>query len=336
MKKLLLSLFVGLAATTNAQLTLTKAANEPIVGDQKGVVALDTTFYSAGLPNLTGTGKLWDFSNLAVNSTVGVVSTDYIAAATATATPPAGATIAEDQNGSYTFYKSVSTPTTQFELLSIKLGTISLNFSNSALIAKWPISYGYNVVDNIAGTANFSLTAQFTGSVNSMADGTGTLMMPQGNTFTNVLRLKSIQTMTVTFLTSPIATVQQTTYQYFDAGDKFPILTINNTRTIFGSQVSDATTANGNKDYIAIGVKENQSDKASFNILPNPANTNVSIELEKNKVANALVLINSIGQEVKRVSNTNSMAISEIPEGVYYLEVSSNGHTARKPLLIKH
>jgi hypothetical protein len=335
----LLSLFIALCGIAGAQnLSMTKAAYEPVAGDQKNVVQLDTSFYTTGLPsNITGTNVTWDFSNLAVNSTVGVISSDFIAAASATSTPPPGATLAEDQSGSYTFYKSVSTPTTEFQLQSIKIGTIALTFTNTALIARWPMAYGYNVVDNIAGSAQQgTFNAQFTGSVNTVADGMGTLLMPQGGTFNNVLRLKSIQTMTVTYFSFPIANVKQTIYQYFHAGHKFPILTVNASATTFSSSTQEATTANGNAAYLAIGIKENNLKQVNFNVLPNPANTEVSIELENNKTASSLTLINAIGQKLKSVDNINTMSISEIPNGVYYLEVRSGNHSSRKPFVIAH
>lgn len=334
MKKILLFTFVAIASLANSQnLTMTKAAFEPAIGDIKSTVSLDTSFYTTGLPsNITGTNVTWDFSNLAINSTVGVISSTYIAAASATTTPPVGATLAEDQGGSYTFFKSVSSPTTQYELMSVKFGTTSLTFTNTGIVAQWPISYGYNLVDNMAGTANFSVTAQFSGSVNSTADGMGTLKLPLGNNFTNVLRIKSVQTLTFTVFSFPIANIKQVIYQYYRAGDKFPLLTINATST--GSSTS--TSAQGNAAYLPIGIKENSIKQINFNVLPNPANTEVSVQLENNKTANSLTLINAIGQTLKTINNANTMNVSEIPNGVYYLEVHSGDHSARKPVVITH
>jgi hypothetical protein len=340
MRKILLSVFIAIVGVANSQnLTMTKATFEPTIGDIKSTVSLDTSFYSTGLPtNITGTNVTWDFSNLAVNSTVGVTSSTFIAASGATVTPPSGATLAEDQGGSYTFYKSVTTPTTEFQLQSIKFGTVALTFTNTALIARWPVSYGYDVVDNVAGTAQQgTLNAQFTGSVHTVADGTGTLKMPFGNTHSNVLRLKSVQTMTVTvFSIITIATVQQTVYQYFKAGNKFPVLTVNATSTTFSSQTTDATTADGDAAYLPIGIKVNSLNQVNFNVLPNPASTEVSVQIENNKIASALVLINAIGQTVKSIKNTNTMNVAEIPNGVYYLEVHSGNHSAQKPVIITH
>jgi len=188
----------------------------------------------------------------------------------------------------------------------------------------------------VGGTANFSITAQFTGSVNSTADGMGTLKMPLGNNFTNVLRIKSVQTLTFTVFTIPIANIKQVVYQYYRAGDKFPLLTINSTATTFSSQTTNATTASGNAAYLPIGIKENSIKHINFNVLPNPASTQVSVELENNNIANSLILINSIGQTIKTINNNNTINVSDIPTGVYYLEVHAGDRSARKPLMITH
>ncbi len=259
MKKNLLLLFIAITAFTKAQnLTLTKSAFEPVVGDIEGTYVLDTTFYSTRLPvSTTGTAVTWDFSNLILNPTVTLNSSNYIAPASATVTPPSGATLAEDQGGSYNFYKSVSTPTTQFEILSVKFGTIALAFTNSGIVARYPISYGYNLIDAVAGNITFSISAQFSGLINTTADGMGTLLMPQGGTFNNVLRSKSVQSITATVFTFPVGNIDQTTYTYYHASSKFPILTINQSATTFSTTTTRVTTATGNSAFLTIGLKEN-------------------------------------------------------------------------------
>lgn len=340
MKIKLLSFFMIILSFANAQnLTLTKASHEPVVGDSKGTYLLDTTFYTTGLPsNITGTAVTWDFSNLALNPTVTLVSSDYVSPSSTTVTPPAGATLAEDQNGSYNFYKSVTTPTPQFELQSIKFGTLALTFTNTAIVARWPINYGYSLTDAVGGAVTFSLPATFNGSVTTTADGMGTLLMPQSNTFSNVLRVKSVQSIAINvFIIGNIANVKQTIYQYYHSSSKFPILTVNNTSTTFStSPATEVTTASGNASFLAIGVKENKLNALNFSVFPNPASTAVNIELANNKIAESITLINSIGQVLKTKNNSNMMSVSEIPNGVYYLEVRSGDHSSRKPVVINH
>jgi len=337
MKKNLLLLFIAITAFTKAQnLTLTKSAYEPIIGDVKGVYPLDTTFYTSGLPvAATGTAATWDFSNLALNSTVTLISSNYIAPASATVTPPTGATIAEDQGGSYNFYKSVTTPTTQLEILSVKLGTIALTFTNSGIVARYPINYGYSLTDAIAGNITFSISAQFSGNVVTTADGMGTLLMPQGNTFNNVLRVKSVQSITATvFSIITVGSLNQTSYNYYHSSSKFPILTINQSTTTFSTTTTRATSATGNSAYLTIGLKENALNTINFNVYPNPAINSISVDLENNKIAESITLINALGQKLKTYLNTNQITVSDVPQGIYYVEIKSNGYLGRKPVVI--
>jgi len=337
MKKNLLLLFIAITAFSKAQnLTLTKSAYEPIIGDTKGTYALDTSFYSAGLPtSATGTAATWDFSNLILNPTVTLNSSNYVAPASTTVTPPAGATIAEDQGGSYNFYKSVSTPTTQYELQSIKFGTLALAFSNTGIVARWPIDYGYSLTDPVSGSLTGTLPATFSGSVTTIADGMGTLLMPQGGTFNNVLRVKSVQTITVSvIIIGNIADVKQTSYQYYHSSSKFPILSINQTATTFSLQTTNVTSATGNAAFLSIGLKENTLNSINFNVYPNPAINSISVDLENNKTAESITLINALGQKLKTYSNTNQITVSDVPPGTYYLEVKSNGYLGRKSVVI--
>lgn len=338
MKKNLLLLFIAITAFTKAQnLTLTKSAYEPIVGDIKGVYRLDTTFYTTGLPvSATGTAATWDFSNLILNPTVTLNSSSYIAPGSATVTAPAGATIAEDDEGSYNFYKSVSTPTPQLEILSVKFGTIALAFTNSGIVARYPIDYGYSLSDNVAGNITFSISAQFSGNITTTADGMGTLLMPQGNTFNNVLRLKSVQTITATVFTIPVAYIDQTTYSYYHASSKFPILNINQSTTTFSTTTTRATLATGNSAFLTIGLKENSSNTINFNVYPNPAINSINVTLENNKTAESITLINTLGQQLKTTLNSNEIKVFDIPKGIYYLEVKTGNQIGRKPVIISH
>ncbi len=331
--KLLLffGLFFGVISAQN--LTMTQTGYEPAIGDINSVYPLDTSFYTSGLPNnIIGNNVTWDFSNLAVSQTI--ASASFVDPSTLTVTVPVGSTFAEDQNGSYTFFKSTTTPTTQTELLSVKINTIALTFTNTGIIARYPISYGYTLSDPVAGSITFSISANFTGNITTTADGQGTLKMPQGHTFTNILRLKSVQTITATVFSFPIGTVNQTTYSYYHSTAKFPILTVNNTATTFSSQTTNATTANGNAAFLDVGIKTNYLNSVNFGIYPNPAINSVFILLENNQVAESVSIINSIGQKVKSYNNVNQISVSELPRGIYYMEIKSNGFYGRKPFVI--
>ena len=67
MKKIYLSILASaFAMTVNAQLTLTKAFNEPVVGNVNTQKGYDST---GVIPKATGAGQNWNFSTLTTNTT---------------------------------------------------------------------------------------------------------------------------------------------------------------------------------------------------------------------------------------------------------------------------
>lgn len=190
MKKIYTLLFALtlLNGTIKAQLTLTRAANEPSVGDAVSRQSMDST---VALPSsLSGTNVAWTFTSL----TTGTASPTMSTYKTPTAVPSASAyptcTIVEDMGSSgFTYWKSVPSPA-NYELVAttINAGTITavLVFNNTAIAAQYPMTLGYSLNDPIAGSVNAgTLTGTFSGSNNTIADGTGTLSLQNNITFTN-------------------------------------------------------------------------------------------------------------------------------------------------------
>lgn len=180
----------------NAQ-TLTQAYHEPVITEVDRNYKLDTTAYTTGLPlAITGTNVVWDFSLLTgmfpvINDTI-ITPT---AAVSGTAYP--SATYCQKRNDIFTFYKSESNPS-QTELVGVYSPTLSFTFTNTAIIATYPVAYGYSKTDGVSGSFKFGTnTGACNGSITVVADGMGTVKFPFGATFNNVLRLKSVQELTV-------------------------------------------------------------------------------------------------------------------------------------------
>lgn len=335
MKTKLLLVFLSIAGVFSAQnLSLTQSAFEPIVGDTNQTYIMDTSWYATGTPNnLSGPNVIWDFSFLV--PTPSLSTSAYLSSSQVTVTSPVGTSFVQQQGPSYNFFKSTTTPTTQTELMAVNLGSISLTFTNTGIIAKYPIDYGYSLTDGIGGSVTFSIPASFNGNVVTEADGKGTLFMPQNKSYTNVLRVKSTQliAINVVFLGN-IANLNQTVYSYYHASSKFPILTVNHSITTFSTQTTDVTTFTGNSDFLTIGLNEQTKNDFNFATFPNPANEQLTIQLKNNQIAESVTLINNLGQIVAKNTKSNTLNVSQIPAGYYYIEVSSEGYLGRKPVLI--
>ena len=86
-----------------------------------------------------------------------------------------------------------------------------------------------------------------------------------------------------------------------------------------------------------VGVSENALDVIS-NMYPNPTTTQLNIDL-KNVTANAsLAIYNTLGQSVLNVSNlteTNSINVSTLTSGVYFVTVTNGKQKATQKLVIE-
>lgn len=105
--------------------------------------------------------------------------------------------------------------------------------------------------------------------------------------------------------------------------------------------VTDANGCQLVQSAIITGINEVNEDKISINLLPNPANSRVTLEYfsEKNTSAN-LRVVSINGQEVYneninigKGSNVHSMDISTFSKGVYFVQLVNNNTTITKKLV---
>lgn len=337
MKKFYLSIItITFTCNVNAQLSLTKLFNEPILGDVNTTHSYDTT---SALPNNMGMSQVWDFSALTTN-TVMQTGTYTTAASTPHGSNYAGATLAENDGvGGYTYSKV--TPT-QFELVGIETPSIALNFTNTAIAAIWPVAFGYNNSDTFSGSAaaNGTLTGTAIGTVNTIANGTGTLIIPGGTSFTNVLQVKSSQKINVSlgfgFVTATITAVD---YSYYHSSQKFPILNVSY-NNIQGSFSSNTGTVKVNNAVIT-GINDLNFD-ASFSIYPNPAKDYFQVKLNNlNKAVCKVDIINSAGLLTQTINLGNEseilsmVCVSNLKAGLYMVKTTLGNKISIRKLIIE-
>lgn len=332
MKKLLLLFILLTAAYSKSQvLTLTQSVYEPVAGDTSRAYIMDTTAYGILPVAPTGSNVTWNFANLV--NTNSIVSTAYVNPATSTVTSPVGCNLIQQQGGSFTFLKSTSTPSTQTELMGVNFGTISVTFTNTGVLARYPITYGYSLTDNLSGSVGG--TAQATGTVTGLADGHGTLVLPNGNVYNNVLRVKSTQVINVNVLFFTVASLRQTVFSYYHASSKFPVLTINRSTTTFSTNTTEAVTVTANKDTYVIGLKENELPQLQFMFFPNPAAESIQLALFNGKEPESIRITDVAGKEIAVYNHQSTINIEQLKSGLYFLEVTSDGHKGRQKF-IKH
>jgi hypothetical protein len=334
MKKIYLSIIgIGFMLSANAQLSLTKSFNEPVLGDINTKQGFDTV---AVLPSNTGTNQVWDFSALTTNTVVDVVTFTTVAS-TPNGANYSTATLADDDaQGAYNYYKSTAT---QYEVVGLEDPNLSLNLSNSAIAAIWPVSMGYSNTDVFSGTASTTAgNGTATGTINTIASGTGTLMLPGGLSFTNVLQVKASQRVHVSLAFGLItATVVSTDYNYYHASQKFPLLTVSY-NDISGALTSNTGTVKVN-NLLITGINKLSSNDL-LTVFPNPAKNDINIKLNNKFSENCEVTIyNAFGQVVKSSLLGNSADISshicidDLSSGIYTVKTNIGNKVAFRKII---
>ena len=341
MKKTLL--FVSLFA-----LTLTRAQSITVddtlsTGDVMYYYAGDTsvTNYDA----ITGAGVTWDYSNLA-----------YADAASTTAMQDTvidivNSTYASDYPGADyhdRFDTGVQTFLSNTPDSVITYGFVFNDGSSDYVIrynidpltsAKFPMNLGVSYTDAIDGDAVLPAPAGVTalsGTATITADGTGTLILG-GSTYTDVIRIKTVEVLNGTIAIIGPVTVTRTSYVYYsNSTSDMPVFIHGGVFADLGATGSIDLKTIWSKDMLTgfAGI-ENETLKPEISIYPNPANNNVTITSNN---AKELVIFNSVGKEVKIITNplsTENINISDLPKGIYFVQVKNGNSILTKKLVIK-
>lgn len=169
----------------------------------------------------TGANKTWDYSAL-VDSNAAEIDSFVTPAATPYPTLFPGANLAfiADTSG-FAYY---TTSSSGVNAIGEIFGTDTIEFLSPLTVLHYPFSYGSVFGDSIVevlhtGAINDSLKVIDT----LFATGYGTLKIP-GATYTNVLQIKTSET--VTFLSLPIPATPSVSYAYFTPGNPRALLQV--------------------------------------------------------------------------------------------------------------
>lgn len=335
MKKLLPFILLSFTLASNAQLTLTKAQFDPAIGDTSRYYIIDTSYYTGGLNlGLTGANTLWTYANLAASGNS--VTTAYVDPSTVPASANyTGCTIVAKQGPLNSFYKAVTSPSVQTEFQGISSNTITMNFNNTAVNMRYPFAFGNTIIDNFSGSFTFSLSGTASGNATVTADGTGTLVLPNGQIFNDVLRVKSVQNTGFSALIIN-GNMKQTIYSWYHASQKFPVLTVNYQSMSITGSTSPTVSAQvlGNKNNFVIGLKEASEEISSLiRIFPIPAVD--IIQVVSNDLKTGKICVTDVcGKTVLSFpAGTHELIVTSLTPGIYFAEIHTEKGVLRKKFI---
>jgi hypothetical protein len=336
MKKTLLFTALTLTFFGSAQ-TLTQA-NEGDIGSDQTMFLCDS--FIVNYENTTGAGVTWDYTGLAAyfgetrNYVIGDATLDPNAAQfpTSEKTNILGVNIA-------TFYNSTATERSSqgFVFNEPTLGEVIATFDvNEAKLLEYPFSNGDSFSDAYSGSIVTPLgTSALSGVIDVTIDGQGTLELPNGVTFTDVIRLKSSDSSYTSTFAGDVV-IKRTVYEYYNlSNSNLPVLILA-TVEINSAVINNAETivlyVNDPLQYV--GINENES--IDFTVSPNPSSDIVTIsgELSNDAVA-AIIDQNGRVLVTSSVSNGSIVDISTFENGVYFVKITDNGTSTTKTIVKK-
>ncbi|MBB4807495.1 hypothetical protein HNP38_002801 [Chryseobacterium defluvii] len=320
-------LLLATCSLYSAQTTITKAFNDPIIGETVNNNTVN------GTVDNSATGADTTFNNASL--TQGAAAPTIYSAPTASeiSTFP-GTTIKMTGSGNTILYKQSSS---KLEITGLITPDATLNFStNNGTFISYPAAYGYTETDNAQGTFTSSAAnGNFSGTINISADASGVLMIG-AKTYTNILRIKSVQVFNLTVSGFPVGTITNTAYSYYDNTHKFPLLSFTSANiNIPALSMNQTTTGAQALNEAFLAAEDHFSKKENLKIYPNPAQD--FIEIKGNSKDYSTVKVYSLDGKLVKTSDIRAgkVQVSELPPAAYFIEVSGKNLKTETTKLIK-
>ena len=282
------------------------AKAQPVLNASDFESELSMTFYNgnpSGLsPGNAGANQTWDFSGLTL--TTDNVTMNKIPVATA-------ANYNDFPNSSYCLKFTVNNIDVQYIYLSLSnsglesLGSSiriddtatfeNIKYTDSEIIFQFPYTYNMVINDTYQSTTDTNPT-----SVTSVYDAYGTLSTPFG-TYTNVIRVKTTRETSVSY-----NWYQTKPFSFIMSGD-----------------FTDNGYINVYNNTTGLGVNPIEPKKAMA-VFPNPAHTELNIQLPAQQILDRLAITDITGKIVlKQDQNLNQINVSHLANGLYFIEAHS-------------
>lgn len=340
MKKTLLFTTLSIAFLGNSQ-TLTQT-NEAAVGASQTMYVCDS--FVDRQENVNGNTATWDFTALEAygSETRAYEIGDASLSSFATDFPTSAKTL--KIGAIETFYNSTATERMSqgFVFNEPTIGDITAVFSDEAKLTDYPMGYGDNFTDLFDGTLNvpnFGPSA-LSGEIKVSIDGQGTLNLPNGVTYTNVIRVKSADSTHSTVTLAPLPPtdvyIKRTQYEYFDINNSsLPKLVITHIELISSLFNDEQTLVLASDDPMQyLGLDKNNT--VNFTIAPNPSTDKITLSGDfSNDAVGTIIDQNGKVMLTSPIKNGTTLDISTFANGTYFLNISSNGNSTSKTIVKK-
>jgi hypothetical protein len=339
MKRLLLFTTSILAGTAFSQFT---QSNEPVIGDVFDFYLCDSNV--TNYDNITGDGVIWDYS--AIMGIPSILKTVSVEDATTSANAsdfPTSVKATGVQGAIITYFSSDATQRISqgFVYNEPTFGQIVAKYTtDSEKTYNYPFALGDNLTDAFSGNLAATymgnpINPACTGDAYVWVDGRGTLQLP-GNTYTNVLRYKMIDTAYANVIILGNIKVVRTQYEYYDFTTSNLPLFMHTTIAFSSNIINNLQTIVLSRDMPTnwLGLESNESDLVS--IAPNPSEGTIVIN---GLTTTADVMVTdqngSIVASFESVNNNEVLNLDHLSSGVYFATVKTDSFNTTERIVLK-
>ncbi len=269
----------------------------------------------------TGANIVWDFTGIQLATTL---RTDTILTLQQSLFPtsfPTASYVLQESNGLQQFYEVKQD--TVFYLGNTFNNQPSV-FDSGLPVFLLPIPFQAVLPDQFSQNTAPGYSAQWKASFRYEAY--GTLNLPNGKSYNNV-------GLYVGKSGEANGGVSYINYSFFREDDRIPLLRIQLQQS--GSALT-VQTAFLTENFPSIGLEELKA-KVILSVYPNPAQTEVHVQLDETVFAE-VSLIDVSGKkllELQPVSRYFTLDVSTFPKGIYYLEVKNKLGVYRQAMMLK-
>jgi hypothetical protein len=317
------TLFLGATTITKAQPTIT-ANNMPQIGDVVTIAICSDIPDSDALGMAIGENITWDFSNLTESEEqffnfVASEDTDF------GEDYPESNICGISWQGNLTFYNTEGNELTTEGYTAVLDGMplAQIICTDLEKIVSIPYTYETSFSDEFSGTGNAAGNGfTYSGSVDFIADGYGTLELPNG-TYENVVRYRIDRTETATLIGLPGGvTVSKTQWAWVSADHRFWLLLM---EEVFDG-TSTSTLVWYDKTPLGIVTGVTDSYTPNWEMYPNPVSAGQNIQLRDAELERGFhaEMIDLSGKIVRVYSENQRLLNTEgINSGTYILNLAS-------------
>lgn len=299
------------------------SADMPNIGDNDTVLYLTYYAITNNLDTETGNGYAWDFSSLVFNPSF--FETDSFRVKTnPVSTPYTNATIEEYRQGSAGQFVDLYSYNNDTLFLH-RTGTVTsgTGFNPPLASVKFPVSF--NQMSDLTSPIYVGATLAGERRTTFLYDGYGTLKMPGNKNYTDVFRIKKVETDTNYILNS---STTYTNYIWYKQGGQVPLLRLlytgaSNLYFVYGSKANNTSTS--------INELEN---KNQIILYPNPADQVLNINITPTTKIQTLTIYDIVGNVIASYLNEKAQInISDLARGSYFLQIKTTKHIITKPFI---